>query len=900
MATSIGPKIGVDGYNEFKVQMDTITSKLKTLETQAAALEKQYQGQTDSVEYLTKKQELYNEQLKLQQQRLEEAAKWQEKVTTYVNGKAEASERDNLAVAKAGELTAKYNLALQGTEAELNKTNEELDNYGRKLLTSADAAEDMRDRTSAAAVAIGNVMARLIEKAADLGKTMIQTGIEFNATMEGYQASYSTLLGSQAEAKKALSGILETATQAPTFSIGALADANRSLLATGETAEGARQKIIDLATALAAAGQGDDALRRMAANLQQIANNGQAFAIDIKQFNNVGVPVWNMLADYTGKTKAELADTVITFEMLSGAFAQAAGEGGRFYGALDAQAQTLNGQINALKNNITRGLGAAFQNTTDALETKVLPALNKFFSSEDSMKNLVAVVEGTATAIGTLAIAAKLTGWESSKAFLEATTMVERYKLAVQKGIISQHEMTGAMTGTQVMAGLLSGQLTLAEAAQWGLNAAMNAMPLITIAALLGSVVYGLENYKNIADKVKAAEIIDTDSLEEAEAHLAELQEKLETMRNTHPSERGAEFAAEWDGTKAAIEETMALIEQLKVKEQETAAAMADPANQLQSIVDQTKETISGLYAAYDEAYAKAYEAAQKEFELFEYIEGVSYTATEDMIKALDSQTLYWDNYVANLEIVRDANFGLSQDLIKFLSDGSQESAGYLQSIINDVNAAGGATSEGGQAIIRDINNSFSELQRAQDEYASTSALTATDLEKNVAKTIDDMIAAMNELEITDEMRQSAAADMQAFASELSSQSTLLNSQSYQIGQAIALSLQSGINSVSISLPTFGGTYARNSGKVEKFASGLDYVPYDEFPAYLHKGEMVLTAADAAAYRSGNVTNTNNRTTNYGGVAINVFAAEGQSVDEIADAVAYKLQSAVEGRERAG
>jgi hypothetical protein len=35
------------------------------------------------------------------------------------------------------------------------------------------------------------------------------------------------------------------------------------------------------------------------------------------------------------------------------------------------------------------------------------------------------------------------------------------------------------------------------------------------------------------------------------------------------------------------------------------------------------------------------------------------------------------------------------------------------------------------------------------------------------------------------------------------------------------------------------------------FSVGLDYVPYDEFPALLHKGEAVLTAAEASVWRAG-------------------------------------------------
>ena len=48
----------------------------------------------------------------------------------------------------------------------------------------------------------------------------------------------------------------------------------------------------------------------------------------------------------------------------------------------------------------------------------------------------------------------------------------------------------------------------------------------------------------------------------------------------------------------------------------------------------------------------------------------------------------------------------------------------------------------------------------------------------------------------------------------------------------------------SVSVGVSGG-----GGSVGRYATGLDYVPYDEFPAILHKGEAVLTASEASDWR---------------------------------------------------
>lgn len=52
-----------------------------------------------------------------------------------------------------------------------------------------------------------------------------------------------------------------------------------------------------------------------------------------------------------------------------------------------------------------------------------------------------------------------------------------------------------------------------------------------------------------------------------------------------------------------------------------------------------------------------------------------------------------------------------------------------------------------------------------------------------------------------------------------------------------------------IEVPRVIGSSGGMTSTAQKFAVGLDRVPYDNYPALLHRGEMVLTAAEASAYR---------------------------------------------------
>lgn len=88
-------------------------------------------------------------------------------------------------------------------------------------------------------------------------------------------------------------------------------------------------------------------------------------------------------------------------------------------------------------------------------------------------------------------------------------------------------------------------------------------------------------------------------------------------------------------------------------------------------------------------------------------------------------------------------------------------------------------------------------------------------------------------------------------------------------------SISSWWNGLTFSKKTAEVDVETNGADVKGYATGLNYVPYDDFPALLHRGEAVLTAAEAKVWRSGGY----NTTPAMAGVTINQYI---QSVPQTA------------------
>lgn len=260
---------------------------------------------------------------------------------------------------------------LKATASALKSANNGMDSFGKSASDTGNGLTAALTKSQLLASAISTLSTAALSGA----KQFVSMGIEYNAQIESYRVGLTNMLGDAQAANEAMAAIQEDAARTP-FSVDSLTQANQLLISAGENAEYSRKVIMALGDAVSATGGGNAELSRMAANLQQIANVGKASAIDIKQFAYAGINVYQVLADYTGKTVQEVQNMTISYDLLSNALIAASEEGGRYYNAMDTQSQTMNGRVSTLKDNVSQlaglmtgdlssGIGVVISNLND-------------------------------------------------------------------------------------------------------------------------------------------------------------------------------------------------------------------------------------------------------------------------------------------------------------------------------------------------------------------------------------------------------------------------------------------------------------------------------------------------------------------------------------------------------
>lgn len=412
----IGPKISVEGEQQYRQQMKNIIAQQKeyaselALATASLSKNATAQERAGAVTGILKKQiENQKQAIAATSEQLKRAA------AQYEEGDAKLS---NYRTA-----INKSSTELQNLKNRLQDAENGMGEFAEKTVDATSSLKNIPAKTSffdsiAGQVTKGMTLANAFSKVSDAIKNIavqsVKTGVSYNAQMEQYQVALTNMLGSQTQAVDTLEKIKEDAARTP-FDTAGLVKANELLISAGVSAEDSRQTILALGDAVSATGGGNEELSRMAQNLQQIKNAGEATSADIKQFAYAGIDVYGILADYTGKSTAEVQNMKISYELLTSALQAAAEEGGRYYNSMNTQSETMNGKLSTLKDNATQLAGVITSDLADGVKI-VIGNLNDMTTAateaykKDGWVGLAASILGCKEPLDTLTSSVKKFG----------------------------------------------------------------------------------------------------------------------------------------------------------------------------------------------------------------------------------------------------------------------------------------------------------------------------------------------------------------------------------------------------------------------------------------------------------------------------------------------------------
>lgn len=331
--------------------------------------------------------------------------------------------------------------------------------------------------TSKWTVAAGNMIADFAKKAAsELGK-VVQSGVDYNASMESYLTNFKVMLGNEELAAAKISELRKMAASTP-FALSDLTEGTQILLQFGIAAD----DTTDVLKQLGDISLGNaDKLQTLVRAYGKMSSAHKVTLENVNMMIDAGFNPLNQICDATGESMSDLykriSDGRVSFEELQYAVQAATSEGGQFYNGMLEASQTFSGRMSTLKDNVaaltgelTSGLFAALGD----LVVKLNDVVTSFLDSDEKMAQLKDTI-GIATSVVAAAGAAFL----AYKGYVALATAAE----------VAHTVATTAMTAANAAAEAGATGLALAQAA---LNAVISANPVALLVSALAALATGL------------------------------------------------------------------------------------------------------------------------------------------------------------------------------------------------------------------------------------------------------------------------------------------------------------------------------------------------------------------------------------------------------------------------
>lgn len=422
------------------------------------------------------------------------------------------------------------------------------------------------------------------------------------------------------------------------------------------------------------------------------------------------------------------------------------------------------------------------------------------------------------------------------------------------KAAVAEATLNGVFSVSEIAVGVLTGQISLATAAQYAWNTAINANPIGLIAAAVAALAIGIgkatKAHKDFVKELAG----EPQTVEEARAKVEELEQQYEEASKARlemfTSDAGfSGDTVEMERLAEAIKQAKQNLADLEAQEQAAAEEAAKPVNVIKAASEEYAATAQSILEDYQNTYTTIYNGLHDV--------GSAFTSQIEVAK------MSWDDFMGNLkgntevlqQIDEDFAFvsekadlaGISVDgLSQYLASMSTgEQAGFLAGLRDELEDMSGGT-EGLSKKLAELMDNVSAYEAAGTETSDGLALAVENVNARMQEAADSYVEKVGDLDQEAEATEAATNTMSGLVAGIDSSTpgvlAKLDSLASQMKSRLTNSFANYTLTIKANI---------KGSNVPGANSGLDYVPYDDYLVRLHKGEKVLTAEEARAYRAG-------------------------------------------------